>query len=275
MPVYLCLFLQCDPRKVRISPPESSAYVLAPVIDASSCWQDPVNPKNLYKEQREFLVEGMKYAMDEYSTIPKKSTSGSFNTSSNARHKNRYLDVLAYDHTRVHLGNNNDGDDYINANFVTFPSKPMPFRTICSQGPRPDTVNDHWYIILIKKIYFRHAFYQSFLYCFALCTIKFIVLIVHVAEAQVDSLIDMNEYRQMIWEQRVKVIVVLTQTVEAGRQKCAQYWPTAIDQSLTTPLLEIMMVSSSADNPYDPEIFSIKLKVCTVFCFPLPLIHSP
>ena len=66
----------------------------------------------------------------------------SFSVSQQNMKKNRYRDILAYDDTRVVLAN--PSADYINANFVTFPNGRNPLHFICSQGPLPTTVDNHW-----------------------------------------------------------------------------------------------------------------------------------
>jgi len=120
---------------------------------------------------------------DQYQEIKSSPPEGTFdlarlpeNTS-----KNRYTDVLCYDHTRVVLSrdDNDDESDYINANFVDGYKQKNAF--ISCQGPLPSTFSDMW---------------------------------------------------QMVWEQRVCLIVMTTRTVERGRTKCGQYWPVQPASSL-------------------------------------------
>lgn len=61
--------------------------------------------------------------------------------------KNRYSNVMAYDHTRVVLPTIDglDGSDYINANFVAGLTAPRQY--ICCQGPLPSTVYDFWRMV--------------------------------------------------------------------------------------------------------------------------------
>lgn len=61
--------------------------------------------------------------------------------------KNRYTDVLCYDHSRVCLSQI-DGDatsDYINANFVDGYKQKNAF--ISTQGPLPKTCGDFWRMV--------------------------------------------------------------------------------------------------------------------------------
>ncbi|CAL1569588.1 unnamed protein product [Knipowitschia caucasica] len=58
--------------------------------------------------------------------------------------KNRYKDILPFDHTRVKLSlkTTNQDSDYINANFIKGMDGPEVY--IATQGPLPNTVIDFW-----------------------------------------------------------------------------------------------------------------------------------
>lgn len=88
--------------------------------------------------------------------------------------KNRYTNILPWDHSRVKLlpTDDEEGSDYTNANYLPGDKHRREF--IAAQGPLPATVDDFW---------------------------------------------------RMVWENKVAVIVMLTQCVEKGKVKCEKYWP--------------------------------------------------
>ena len=92
------------------------------------------------------------------------------------RAKNRFRNILPFDHTRVVLnqdgGEEVPGSDYINANYINgvIPKK----RYIATQGCLPSTITDFW---------------------------------------------------RMIWQEEVRVVVMITNEIERGRNRCAHYWP--------------------------------------------------
>ena len=86
--------------------------------------------------------------------------------------KNRYRDILPFEHARVKLRNKPFGGcDYVNASHVK--SKRSNKKYIAAQGPLPDTFGDFW---------------------------------------------------SVIWDQDVRVIVMLTAESEGGQMKCHPYW---------------------------------------------------
>ncbi|KAM4060680.1 protein-tyrosine phosphatase domain-containing protein [Hirsutella rhossiliensis] len=86
--------------------------------------------------------------------------------------KNRYKDILPFDHARVRLQNRPAGAcDYVNASHLS--ASRSHKRYIATQGPLPATFDDFW---------------------------------------------------SVIWEQDVRVIVMLTAESEGGQLKCHPYW---------------------------------------------------
>jgi len=146
---------------------------------------------------------------DEYSEIKSMPPDGTFDTARLAENltKNRYTDVLCYDHTRVILtrDDNDVESDYINANYVDGYKQRNAF--ISSQGPLPRTFSDFW---------------------------------------------------QMVWEQRVLLVVMTTRTVERHRTKCGQYWPELEGTSITCGIYQIH--SESIENYEDFIITCLTLR---------------
>ncbi|XP_067618842.1 tyrosine-protein phosphatase 99A isoform X2 [Eurosta solidaginis] len=122
------------------------------------------------------------------------------------KRKNRYLNITAYDHSRVHLHptpGQKKNLDYINANFIDGYQKSRAF--IGTQGPLPDTFDCFW---------------------------------------------------RMIWEQRVAIIVMITNLVERGRRKCDMYWPK--DGVETYGVIQVKMVDEEVMSTYTVRTLQIK-----------------
>nr|XP_033791753.1 receptor-type tyrosine-protein phosphatase alpha-like isoform X2 [Geotrypetes seraphini] len=61
------------------------------------------------------------------------------------RNKNRYINIVPYDHSRVTLHSSSPEADYINASYIDGYKKPNFF--IACQGPLPNTVDDFWQMV--------------------------------------------------------------------------------------------------------------------------------
>ena len=106
--------------------------------------------------------------------------------------KNRYCDIIPYDHSRVKLQSKRY--DYINANYIHDPSGKV--RYIAAQAPINDTIND------------------------------FLIMII---------------------EQKIPAVIMLTNLVENGKNKSAQYWPKKTTQNLHGITVEILDIEQNAD----------------------------
>jgi len=116
------------------------------------------------------------------------------------RRRNRYTNVMAYDHSRVVLRHNKEDDtssaedqvffgnkrsssdnqsqsDYINASYLQGYKTPQMY--IATQAPTEETANDMW---------------------------------------------------QMIWQEKCSVVVMLCNIMEVGKMKCYKYWPDITSQ---------------------------------------------
>ncbi|XP_062572449.1 receptor-type tyrosine-protein phosphatase alpha-like [Saccostrea cucullata] len=78
----------------------------------------------------------LRYGLHDKCDIAKKAENSS---------KNRFKSLYAYDHSRVKLKKDDGKSDYINANFIDGVEEKGAF--IASQGPKINTMADHWLMI--------------------------------------------------------------------------------------------------------------------------------
>ncbi|XP_023221800.1 tyrosine-protein phosphatase 99A-like isoform X2 [Centruroides sculpturatus] len=180
-----------DPPGNRISPPLSETFGKKPIFfkiyflnkiltvkfttDESEYASIPVH--QWAKHVSNLHADGDIGFAKEYEAIQQSSDldlSAEHSQMAENKSKNRYVNIVAYDHTRVSLKPlpGQKKSDYINANYIDGYGKSRAY--IGTQGPLPCTFDDYW---------------------------------------------------RMVWEQRVFVIVMITNLMERGRRKCDMYWP--------------------------------------------------
>ena len=114
-------------------------------------YSHPMNMEQLLEHVKSHGKAGL-YA--EYAELKSSSLFGSFEVSRSRPNmcKNRYTDVLCYDHSRVVLQKReaDPHSDYINANFVNGYKQEKAF--IFTQGPLPRTFSDFWHMIWEQQV---------------------------------------------------------------------------------------------------------------------------
>ncbi|XP_078721504.1 receptor-type tyrosine-protein phosphatase C isoform X2 [Lampetra fluviatilis] len=110
----------------------------------------PIPAKVLRQTVQTKTASGSKLFQEEFSNFPRKINKYSqqeatqeYNTK-----KNRYSDILPYDHNRVKLSGEGESD-YINASYVD--GYKSSIRYIAAQGPLENTAGDFWQMIWEKK----------------------------------------------------------------------------------------------------------------------------
>ncbi|KAH9507140.1 hypothetical protein DERF_011838 [Dermatophagoides farinae] len=129
-------------------PSDKTLFPTPPSSNVSSLNSSPIEEflQHLNQKKR----KGM---FDEYNEIKMTPPTGTFDTARNKanQQKNRYVDVLSYDHSRVRLPmiDNDPNSDYINANYVDGYRQKRAF--ISTQGPLTKTFVDFWRCIWYNK----------------------------------------------------------------------------------------------------------------------------
>lgn len=122
--------------------------------------------------------------------------------------KNRFLDILPFDHSRVKLKpmDDDDNSDYINASYISGYSREKEY--IAAQGPLPNTSSDFW---------------------------------------------------RMIWQEKVSIIVMLTQCREKEMNKCDNYWPVEKDKKLDFDDITVETTNVTNYDSYDYRTITLKM----------------
>ncbi|XP_015922158.1 tyrosine-protein phosphatase non-receptor type 9 [Parasteatoda tepidariorum] len=130
-----------SPNEEKTSTPSS--------MSADSLHDDLTSGQSLEEFIEHLQRKGRRGLHDEYADIKSKSSDGTFESSrlKSNQAKNRYSDVLCYDHSRVKLScvDSDPYSDYLNGNFVDGFQQKNAF--ISTQGPLPKTFPDFWRMI--------------------------------------------------------------------------------------------------------------------------------
>ncbi|XP_055550630.1 tyrosine-protein phosphatase non-receptor type 9 isoform X1 [Wyeomyia smithii] len=128
------------------NPPSSASSGFSDDDSLAGAEGDPKTIEQIVQMVRERGKQGL---IREYAEIKARAPEGTFTHAKlrNNLAKNRYTDVLCYDHSRVVLSQEDDDptSDYINANFVDGYKQKNAY--ISTQGPLPKTSYDFWRMV--------------------------------------------------------------------------------------------------------------------------------
>ncbi|XP_063696945.1 receptor-type tyrosine-protein phosphatase delta [Culicoides brevitarsis] len=114
---------------------------------------DEINGKNFMERYNEMTANKNEKLIKEYKTIEADTAileNYSFNAARQNSAKNRYSNIHPFDHNRVVLSMEDGDTDYINASYID--GFRLEKEYIACQGPKPETCNDFWRMILELKV---------------------------------------------------------------------------------------------------------------------------
>uniref|UniRef100_A0A8B9LCN6 Receptor-type tyrosine-protein phosphatase alpha n=1 Tax=Astyanax mexicanus TaxID=7994 RepID=A0A8B9LCN6_ASTMX len=109
----------------------------------------PLPVDKLEEEMNRRMADDNKLFREEFNALPVCPIQASCDAASKEenKEKNRYVNILPYDHSRVHLSSLEGvpDSDFINASYINGYQEKNKF--IAAQGPKEETVNDFWRMI--------------------------------------------------------------------------------------------------------------------------------
>ncbi|XP_013987527.2 receptor-type tyrosine-protein phosphatase alpha isoform X1 [Salmo salar] len=109
----------------------------------------PLVVDKLEEDMNRRMADDNKLFREEFNALPVCPIQASCDAASKEenKEKNRYVNILPYDHSRVHLSSLEGvpDSDFINASFINGYQEKNKF--IAAQGPKEETVNDFWRMI--------------------------------------------------------------------------------------------------------------------------------
>uniref|UniRef100_A0A6Q2ZAD2 protein-tyrosine-phosphatase n=1 Tax=Esox lucius TaxID=8010 RepID=A0A6Q2ZAD2_ESOLU len=110
---------------------------------------DTTSPKVISAPSTPLLLATEEHEEIQACSVEMAITTDSSNHPDN-KNKNRYINILAYDHSRVKLLEEGKGGDYINANFVDGYERSRAY--IAAQGPMKSGTEDFWRMVWQENI---------------------------------------------------------------------------------------------------------------------------
>ncbi|XP_010150181.1 PREDICTED: receptor-type tyrosine-protein phosphatase C [Eurypyga helias] len=114
---------------------------------------EPIPSEQLLDMYKRKIADEGRLFLDEFQSIPRVFTKFSIKEAKKThnQNKNRYIDILPYDHNRVELSEitGDPGSDYINASYIDGFKEPRKY--IAAQGPKDETTDDFWRMVWEQK----------------------------------------------------------------------------------------------------------------------------
>ncbi|XP_032883782.1 receptor-type tyrosine-protein phosphatase C [Amblyraja radiata] len=134
--------------------PEESVELIGHDDEKQLLTVEPILAEQLIDAYRRKQADESRLFLAEFQSIPRVFTKFSVKEArKNCNvNKNRYVDILPYDHNRVQLSTvtGEHGSDYINASFIDGFNEPRKY--IAAQGPKEETADDFWKMVWEQKV---------------------------------------------------------------------------------------------------------------------------
>ncbi|XP_039582331.1 receptor-type tyrosine-protein phosphatase C isoform X1 [Passer montanus] len=150
----LVLYKIYDLHKKKLSNSSEGVNLVAVKDDDKQLLNiEPIPSELLLDTYKRKIADEGRLFLEEFQSIPRVFSKFSIKEAkkSHNQNKNRYIDILPYDHNRVELSEmpGDPGSDYINASYIDGFKEPRKY--IAAQGPKDETTDDFWRMIWEQK----------------------------------------------------------------------------------------------------------------------------